>query len=459
MVTRNIRELSFQDAPKIVTCLPGPKSRSFLDRQLKLEGMAVSYPKAIPISLQTGRGATVMDMDGNIFIDFFGGAGVLNVGHCNPDVVEAIKNQVEILTHSLDFPTKPRSDLIEQMLSLAPEGLRDKSKILFGGPTGSDAVEASVKLARLNTGRHGLIAFQGSYHGMTSGALSLSSAKKFKENYVPLVPEVHFVPYAYCYRCSFGLEYPDCGLRCTSFLEQILSDPHSGVVDPAAVIIEPVQGEGGSITPPRGYIREVRKITEKYSTLLISDEIQAGLGRTGKMWSCEHDGVTPDIMTISKGIGGGLPLSAIQYKSELDTWRPGIHIGTFRGHVLAMAAGTAALKFATENRLAEHAATVGSRMLKRLVEAEEERRYIGEARGLGLMIGIEFVKDKSTKKPWPEIASDIRTECYKRGLIVEIGGHYNNVIRFLPPLVVTEELADRGLDIFMDAVQYLEKRS
>jgi diaminobutyrate-2-oxoglutarate transaminase len=293
---------------------------------------------------------------------------------------------------------------------------------------------------------------------MTSGALTLSSGKKFKESYIPLLPEVYFAPYAYCYRCVFGLEHPGCGLRCAGFVEHLLDNPHSGMVDPAAVIIEPVQGEGGSIPPPAEYIREIRRITEEYSIPLIMDEIQAGIGRTGTMWSSEHSGATPDIMTISKGIGGGLPLSAIQYKSELDIWKPGSHIGTFRGHVLAMAAGAAALKFLKENNLPEHSAKLGKLMLKRLKDMQEERAYIGEARGLGLMIGIEFVKDKKTKKPWPEMASDVRTECYKRGVIVELGGHYNNVVRFLPPLVLTENLANSGLDAVDDAVKTLENQ-
>ena len=291
--------------------------------------------------------------------------------------------------------------------------------MLFGGPTGSDAVEASVKLAKINTGRFALIAFEGSYHGMTGVALSLTADKKFKERYLPLVPEVHFVPYAYCYRCAFGLEYPECGLKCAAYLEYILENPNSGVVDPAAVIVEPVQGEGGSIVPPRDFI-------------LITDEIQAGLGRTGRMWSCEHSGATPDTMTISKGIGGGIPLSAIMCKSELDVWKPGAHIGTFRGHLTTMAAGAAALRFMKEYDLPRHASELGKHIPRRLKEAEEESQYIGDARGLGLMIGVEFIKDKETKEPWPELAREIRLESFKRGVLVELRGHYGNVIRFLP---------------------------
>lgn len=459
MVRKSLSEFSFTDAPKIVTGLPGPKSRVLLDKQVRLEGGAVSYPRGTPVAFEQGWGSTIRDVDGNIFIDFFGGAGVLNVGHCNPDVVRAVKRQVEKLTHSLDFPTSPRAELVEEILSSAPGDMKGACKVLFGGPTGSDAVESAVKLAKYNTGRHGLIAFMGSYHGMTSGALALTADKHFKERYLPLIPGVHFIPFAYCYRCAFGLEYPGCGVRCAAYLKRILDDPNSGVVDPAAVIIEPIQGEGGSIVPPMEFIPELRRITEEHSIPLIMDEIQAGLGRTGKMWSCEHYGSSPDIMTISKGIGGGLPLSAIMYRTELDTWKPGAHIGTFRGHVTAMAAGTAAMKFMKEYDLPKHAAELGEHVLKRLKEAQEERRYIGDARGSGLMIGVEFVKDKETRAPLPEMARDIRLGSYKHGVIVELGGHYGNVIRFLPPLVLTKELADRGVDAFLDAVKAVENHN
>jgi diaminobutyrate-2-oxoglutarate transaminase len=458
MARVSLSQLSFDVAPKITGELPGPKSKKLLDKQTELEGGAVSYPRGAPVAFGQAYGATIKDVDGNVFIDFFGGAGVLNVGHCNPDVVEAVKTQVESLTHSLDFPTQSRIDLVEQMMLIAPAGLKNSSKVLFGGPTGSDAVESSIKLAKQNTRRQNMIAFEGSYHGMTTGALACCSGKKFKENYLPLAPEVHFTPYAYCYRCVFGMEYPDCGIKCADYLEHILKDPHSGVVDPAAIIVEPVQGEGGSIAPPPDFISRVRQLSKDYSILLICDEIQAGLGRTGKMWSCEHSGITPDIMTISKGIGGGLPLSAIMYNKSLDIWKPGAHIGTFRGNVLAMAAGSAALKFMKEYDLPKHSAELGKIMLKSMKELEE-RHYVGEVRGSGLMIGIEFVKNKKTKEPFTEMAQNVRLECYKHGVLVELGGHYNNVIRFLPPLVLTRELAEKGLNVVSDVIKSLENQS
>lgn len=453
-----LQDLSYHGAPRISVEPPGPKSRALLERQRVKEGNTVSYPRGIPVAFESGRGATVKDADGNIYIDFFGGAGALVVGHSNPKVVEAVRDQVGRLTHSLDFPNSIRSRITDTIVSQAPGSLKNDCKIVFGGPTGSDAVEAAIKLAKINTGRSGILAFSGGYHGMTSGALAATSDRFHKEMYLPLLPEVHFSPYAYCYRCPFGLEYPGCGVQCADYLESLLGNPHSGVSNPAAVIVEPVQGEGGSIVPPPEFLPRVEEITEGHSVPLILDEIQAGIGRTGKMWSCELFECEPDIMTISKGLGGGLPLSAIAYRPGLDTWKPGAHIGTFRGNLTGMAAGLAALNFIEEHSLLEHATDLGKHILERLTEESNGSRFIGDVRGVGLIIGIEFVKDKVSKKPFPDMAREIRREAFKRGLITELGGHYRNVVRFLPPLVLFEELADVGIDIFFDTVKYLETR-
>jgi len=457
MSEKEFEDLHFPEAPKIVVKPPGPKSREMRRIQDRLESAAVSYPKAVPIAFEEGRGATLKDVDGNIYIDFFGGAGVLNVGHCNPEVVEVAKQQMEKLTHCLDFPTPVRLELVEEILSLLPGALKDNAKIFFGAPTGSDAVESAIKLAKFNTKRVGILSFEGEYHGMTAGALTLTANKRFKKDFMPMIPEVHFVPYAYCYRCVFGKEYPDCDLECARYLEHVLEDPKSGVVDPAAIIIEAVQGEGGSIPAPEKFIVEVRRIANEYSIPLIVDEIQAGMCRTGKMWACEHSGITPDIITISKGIGGGLPLSAVAFDKKLDTWEKGAHIGTFRGHVVAMAAAVATLRFIKKHKLWDHVARLGEEVfLPRLEELKEGSKYIGDVRGKGMMIGIEFVKDKKSKKPWPEIVREVQEACYQKGLITEVGGHYSNVIRFLSPLVLTKELAETGVEIFAEAVKEVE---
>jgi diaminobutyrate-2-oxoglutarate transaminase len=409
------------------------------------------------MAIRRARGATVEDVDGNRYIDFFGGAGVMNVGHSNPRVVDAVKSQVDALTHALDFPNPSRRQLVETLAALVPRSL---TRFLFGGPTGSDAVESAVKLAKYTSGRYPLIAFEGSYHGMTAGALSLCSGRPFKEDFLPLLPEVHFVPYAYCYRCAFGKDPSTCELECAEYLDHVLEDPHSGVGMPAAVIVEAIQGEGGSIVPPEGFIARVREICDRHGVLLIADEVQAGFCRTGKMFSFEHSGTVPDIVTMSKALGGiGLPISGIAYKEELDSWPPGKHIGTFRGNVCAYAAGAAAIDFMTENGLADHALKLGGLILSALKELESDSAIVGEARGKGLMLGVELVEDKATKKPAPELAKGLRTACHRRGLLIEIGGHYNNVARFLPPLIVTEELAMKGLDVFADAVREVEPRA
>ena len=451
----HFQDLSFTDAPLIKVTPPGPRSKEYLDHQSRRESSAVSYPKGMPMAFRRAKGATVEDVDGNIYIDFFAGAGVMAVGHSNPEVIEAIQKQLVELTHVLDFPNPSRRALVEALIEILPRGL---SRVFFGGPTGSDAVETAVKLAKYNTGRYPMIAFQGSYHGMTAGALSLCSGLSFKEDFLPLIPEVHFIPYAYCYRCPFSKQPESCNIDCANYLDFILDDPHSGVGKPAAVIIEAIQGEGGSIVPPEKFLPRIREICDEHDVLMIDDEIQAGFCRTGAMFACNHTGVIPDIMTMSKPLGGlGLPISAIAYKEELNTFPKGKHIGTFRGNVVACAGGVAALSFMIRNELSEYSLKLGELMLSMLKEIEKDSRIVGEARGKGLMLGIEFVKDKATKEPAPDLATSVRTLCHRRGLLIEIGGHYSNVARFLPPLILTEKLAKKGIEILADSVREAER--
>jgi diaminobutyrate-2-oxoglutarate transaminase len=449
----DLRSLSFPEAPLIRIEPPGPRSREFLEFQKAHESSAVSYTRGMPMALRRGRGATVEDVDGNIYIDFFGGAGVMNFGHANPEVIAAAKAQIDDLTHTLDIPSPPRRALLERLLRRLPPEL---TRCLFGGPTGSDAVESAMKLAKLNTGRPGMVAFEGSYHGMTAGALSLTSGSGFRQGFLPLLGEIHFLPYAYCYRCAFGRKAGACDLECAAFVEHVLEDPHSGVGRPAAIIVEAVQGEGGTIVPPREFLPRLRETCTRHEVLLIVDEVQAGFGRTGRMFAFEHTGTVPDICVMSKALGGaGFPISGIAYKEELDSFPPGKHIGTFRGNVTAYAAGAAALDFMERTDLAGHAAGLGEWMLGRLKELEKDSPVIGEARGLGLMLGVEFVKDKATKAPASDLAKAVRTFCHKHGLLIEVGGHYDNVARFLPPLVVTRDLAEKGLEVFAEAVRHV----
>lgn len=450
----DFQSLSLPNAPYLATPPPGPVSRGILELQARLESSAVSYPRGLPMAIRRGRGATVEDMDGNVYLDFFAGAGVLNLGHANPDVLAAARAQLEDVTHTLDIPTPARISMVEALRKILPQEL---GKLFFGGPTGSDAVEAAVKLAKYNTKRAPVLAFQGSYHGMTSGALSLCSGAPFKEEFLPLLGEVHFAPFAYCYRCPFGRTSESCSLECAAFVEDLLENPHSGVANPAAVVVEPIQGEGGSVVPKDGFIQRVQEACHRHGVVLIFDEIQAGFCRTGRMFSSEHFGVVPDIMTMSKALGGGgFPISALAFRQELDTWPPGKHIGTFRGNMIAYAAGAAGIRFMLAHDVAGHAARVGEVLLGLLKEVEAESEVVGEARGKGLMLGVEFVEDKATKKPAPDLARKVRSKCHQKGMLIEVGGHYFNVARFLPPLVLTEAQARKGAEIFAEVVKEVE---
>jgi diaminobutyrate-2-oxoglutarate transaminase len=450
------KELHYTPAPNVRRPVPGPRSQRMLAEQAAVESRARSYPRAVPLALAEGRGATVKDADGNTYLDFFGGAGTLNVGHGNPSVMRAATEQQSQLVHALDFPTRARLALMHTLKAVLPGALKRTARIHFGGPTGSDAVEAALKLVRTHTGKRPIVAFQGSYHGMTEGALALTSDTTCGG---PTDTPVHFMPYPYCYRCPLGLRPDTCQLACAHLLESTLEDPHSGVPEPAGVIVEAVQGEGGTIVPPAGWLREVRRITREREVPLIVDEIQTGFGRTGAMFACDHEQVTPDVIVLSKALGGiGYPLSAIAYDATLDTWEPGAHIGTFRGHQVAMAAGTAGIEYMQRNDLSAHSAALGELAASTLREASTDLKAIGEVRGRGLMIGIELVRDRDTREPWPELAAELRGMCCQKGLIIELGGHYRNVARFLPPLVITRELLLRGLEIFVEALRETEQK-
>jgi diaminobutyrate-2-oxoglutarate transaminase len=456
--TDEFAELSFPEAPNIVVKPPGPKARALLEKQKEVDSRAVYYAIVIPTAWEAGKGATLKDVDGNIYVDFMAGISVLNVGHSNPQVVEAVKRQLDKLTHALDIPTPERIRLIEKLVEIAPAGLKGNSKVLFGGPSGSDAVEGALKVAKFNTKRHAILAFHGAYHGMTSGALSVTSKRSFRTGNLPLLPDIHFAPYAYCYRCAFGKEYPECDMQCTRYIEYLFKDPESGLTDPAAIIVEPIQGEGGFITPPDGYLKELRRICDENKILLIVDEIQSGFGRTGKMFACEYEGITPDVMPIAKAVGGiGIPLAGCIIKKSLDTWEPGAHLGTFRGNVLACVAGFEAIDFTLRKGLVERSAREGTHMIKRLKDLQQETKTIGEVRGKGLMVAAEFVEDKRTKKPAVELVKKIQLRCLEHGVLVWKAGHWPNVIRFLPPLVITREHIDKGLDVFSEVVKEAER--
>jgi len=450
MTGPGIHELHYEDAPNVGR-VPGPRSTELLERQREIDSNAVAYPNNIPIALESAKGSTVRDVDGNTFLDFFAGIGVLNVGHSNPYVMEGMYEQADKFVHTVDFPTEARLDLIEKLEAIAPGDLAGNSKVVFGGPTGSDAIEASIKLAKYNTGGSGLVSFRNAYHGTTSGAMSLTANKKLKGHYTPLLPDVVHAPYPYPFQEGRD---PDAAVEnALEEVRSILLDPYGGLANPAGIFVEPIQGEGGVVVPPTGFLQGLREIADEAEIPLIVDEIQAGIGRTGEWWASDHYDVTPDIVTTAKALGGnGLPLSATIYHEDLDTWGPGDHAGTYRGNVPAMRAGLRAIEYIEAHDLLDHGTRLGERIRGRLREVADENPYLAEVRGKGLFIGAEFVDGDGRVENAGDIVADIQQRCYENGALVWKAGQYNNVLRLLPALVMTEDQADIGLDIIADAI-------
>jgi diaminobutyrate-2-oxoglutarate transaminase len=433
----------------------------YLKQQEKRESNARSYPRRIPIAIEEAEGIYVKDADGRKFIDCLAGAGTLALGHNHPVVIDAIEKVLHDKRplHTLDLTTPVKEEFVSEVFDSLPEEFAKRAKIQFCGPTGGDAIEAAIKLVKTATGRRSILSFQGGYHGATHGTMALSGNLGPKQNVQGLMPDVHFMPYPYAYRCPFGMGGDDTHKISAKYIENLLYDPESGILPPAAMILEVVQGEGGSIPAPVEWLREIRRITKERNIPLIIDEVQTGIGRTGELFAFQHAGIIPDVVVLSKAIGGSLPLSVVIYDRELDKWAPGAHIGTFRGNQMAMAAGTATLKYIKENNLSQHAKELGEKLMLELTILQNEISEIGDVRGRGLMVGAEIVNpkipsgQKGTFAANPELASRIQKECFKRGLILEVGGRHGSVVRFLPPLIITEEQLDDVIAIFKDAVR------
>ncbi|MGW6982449.1 diaminobutyrate--2-oxoglutarate transaminase family protein [Streptomyces sp. NPDC054932] len=423
-----------------------------LRRQAQRESAARTYARSLPIVPVRARGLTIEGADGRRYLDCLSGAGTLALGHNHPVVLEAIRGVLDsgAPLHVLDLATPVKDAFTTELFANLPPALAADARIQFCGPAGTDAVEAALKLVRTATGRSGLLAFTGAYHGMTAGALDASGG-------APGV-RVTRLPYPQDLRCPFGVGGPEGAELGARWTENLLDDPKGGVPAPAGMIVEPVQGEGGVIPAPDGWLRRMREITAARGIPLVADEVQTGVGRTGAFWGVDHAGVVPDVMVLSKAIGGSLPLAVIVYRADLDVWTPGAHAGTFRGNQLAMAAGTATLAFVRENRLAERAAALGERMLAALQGLACGHPCIGDVRGRGLMIGIELV-DPDTGAAAPVLAAAVRQECLHRGLIVELGGRHGAVVRLLPPLTLTDEQAAAVLDRLADAIPAAARRT
>ncbi|MEY9329724.1 diaminobutyrate-2-oxoglutarate transaminase [Pseudomonas protegens] len=432
-----------------------------LARQSRQESNARSYPRRIPLALKRASGIHVEDVEGRRFIDCLAGAGTLALGHNHPVVIAAIQQVLadELPLLTLDLTTPVKDQFVQDLFGLLPEALAGEARIQFCGPTGTDAVEAALKLTRTATGRSTVLSFQGGYHGMSQGALSLMGSLGPKRALAGLLNNgVQFLPFPYDYRCPFGLGGAEGVKVNLHYLENLLTDPEAGVALPAAVIVEAVQGEGGVIPADLEWLQGVRRITEKAGVALIVDEIQSGFGRTGKMFAFEHAGIIPDVVVMSKAIGGSLPLAVMVYRDWLDTWQPGAHAGTFRGNQMAMATGSAVMRYLKEHRVPEHAAAMGERLREHLLILQRDFPQLGDVRGRGLMLGVELVDpagvpDAQGHPPQhARLAPLVQRECLKRGLILELGGRHGAVVRFLPPLVITAAQIDQVAQIFSKAV-------
>jgi len=431
--------------------IPGPKAKGYVKRDQAV--LSPSYTRDYPFVMDHGQGSIAWDVDGNRYIDFNAGIAVTTTGHSHPEVVRAIQEQAAKFIHmsGTDFYYGVQIELAEKLNSLVPG---NQAKRLFFTNSGTEAVESAIKLARYYTGRPRIIAFLGGFHGRTMGSLALTASKAVqKKGFAPLMPGVTHVPYGYCYRCAYNLEYPTCDLACVEFIEFLFqkSLPPEEV---AAIFVEPIQGEGGYVVPPPEFHLRLRELADRYDILLVDDEIQTGMGRTGRWFAIEHWGVVPDIVTIAKGVASGMPLGALVAHQELMTWPPGAHGNTFGGNPVCCAAALATIKLIEEG-LMENAAKMGQYMLDRARAMEAEHPTIGDVRGKGLMIGIELVKDRESKEPPKELRQEVIQRAFKKGLLLLPCGP--NIIRFMPALSIDVQTAEEGLAIFEEALTEAEK--
>ena len=435
-------------SPQIRTPLPGPRAKKLI--KLDKSFVSPSYTRVYPLVVDKAKGLWVHDVDGNIFLDFTAGIAVNATGHCHPQVVKAIQMQARQLLHmsGTDFYYTPQIILAEKLANLAPG--RGTKRVYFGN-SGAEAVEAAFKLARWHTKRELNIAFFGAFHGRTMGALSLTASKTIqKKHYNPLVPGITHIPYAYCYRCAYNLTYPKCGLYCAHWVEDALFRTTVPAEEVAAIFVEPIQGEGGYIVPPPEFHKELYKIAKKYGILYVADEVQSGMGRTGKMFAMQHFGVTADIMSLAKGIASGMPLGATITPAKIMNWEAGSHASTFGGNPLSCQAAMATIEL-LENNMMKNAANQGKRLIESLREMQKTYECMGDVRGKGLMVAVELVKDRQTKEPATDWRSRIIKKSFEKGLLVL--GCGENSIRFCPSLSVTSNEVDSGLSIFEESVR------
>ncbi|SNX62585.1 diaminobutyrate aminotransferase [Streptomyces sp. TLI_55] len=443
--------------PYVSGTLPGPRSAELLDRQAARESNSRSYPRKLPIAIRRGKGSYVEDLDGNVFLDFLSGAGVLSLGHNHPEPLAAAHRQLDEFVHGLDFPTPIKDEFTELTIGMLPAPMRERTRIHFCGPTGANAVDAALKLCKTATGREEIITFQGGFHGATMAAMSVTGLVEQKEPVRGRMPGVHFFPYSNCHSCPLGLKRESCEVNCATFLERALTDVNGGITLPAAVIMELVQGEGGVIPADVEFVRRVREVTKRLGIPMIVDEVQSGCGRTGTWFAFEQYGIEPDVVCASKALSGmGLPAAVILYDGKLDAWAPGAHTGTFRGNQPAFAAAVATMKVVERDRVLENVRARAEQLMVHLQGLRGISPYVADVRGLGLMTGVEL-NDPVTGRPATQLAKRVQWEAVSRGLILELGGRDDCVVRMLPPLNCSEQEIDIAGRILREALTAAEE--
>ena len=436
----------------------------YIERQNDFESSARSYPRKFPFALKKAKGSWVEDVEGNRYLDFLCGAGTLALGHNNDEVNRAMIELIEsdAPLHTLDLTTPVKDRFVQTILDNLPGDLKDNARIQFCSPSGTDATDAAIKLCKTATGRSTVIAFSGGYHGMGHGALALTGNLNAKNHVANLMPGVQFMPVPYSYRCPFGLGGQAGIDACCAYFERMLKDPECGVTRPAAVIIEAIQGEGGVIPVPEKFLQTVRRVTAELDIPMICDEIQCGMGRSGRLFAFEYAGITPDVILASKAIGGSQPMAVVIYNKKLDKWTAGAHAGTFRGNQLAMVAGTVVLETVTKKEFLDEVVSKGEYIRQHIEKLQKEVSIIGDVRGKGLMLGIEFIDPNAEKDLMGhpaasgEIAARVQHLCFENRLVMEKGGRNGSVMRCLCALNVTREDIDTMLSVFDRVVKQVD---
>jgi 4-aminobutyrate aminotransferase len=437
--------------PHLVTALPGPKATQLVARDGEV--LSPSYTRTYPLVASKGRGALVEDVDGNSFLDFAAGIAVVATGHCHPEVVAAIQKQAAELIHmsGTDFYYPNMVELAEKLAAIAPG---PGAKRVYFGNSGTEAIEAAIKLAKYHTGRDKLIAFHGAFHGRTMGSLSLTASRSIqRKGFGTLLSGVFHMPFPDSYRGTYGVRPENASADCLSYLENELFRRRVDPDEVAGIFIEPIQGEGGYLPAPAEFLQGLEKICRKHGILLVADEVQSGMGRTGKWWAIDHAGVVPDIICVAKGIASGMPLSAMVACADVMNWTPGAHASTFGGNPVCIAAALATIKL-LEQQYMGNAARMGDFILRQTADWRERHRIVGDIRGKGLMIGIEFVRDQKTKEKAPELRNQIVQSAFQKGLLLLGSG--DTTLRICPPLVIDEEQAKfavRTLDAIITEIE------